>query len=90
MDMTRYASAAFISVDDVQTRQRKKIKDVTMGNWDKPVLEFTDGTKLSANKTNVTRLIAAFGTDSRDRAGCTVDLSVAKPTFRAGPPRVWW
>lgn len=74
MLMSEYSAAPYISVVDVQKPKRGIIKDVSMGSFDKPVMKLETGEKLSLNKTNVAILIKAFGEDSRDWAGCEVEM----------------
>jgi hypothetical protein len=65
MDMSRYASAAFINVEDlVNGPQQKTITEIEEGPYKKPVVTFDDGTRLSLNKTSVSALIRAYGKDS--------------------------
>ena len=88
MDMSKYASAAgFIGVDDVKAGQKETITDVKLGNFDKPVVEFESGAKLSLNKTNVRKLIEAFGEDSRDWTGCAVELSAGEINYQGASTR---
>ena len=62
MDLSQYGASRYIKVDDfVDGPQRKTIANVDLGQWDKPVLTFTDRSRLSLNGTNVNRLINAFG-----------------------------
>jgi hypothetical protein len=62
MDMSRYASRKFIKPDDlVSGPQVKTIVTIEEGRYDKPVVTFEDGTRLSLNGTNVSTLIDAFG-----------------------------
>jgi hypothetical protein len=64
MQMRKYASSRFIKLEDLNDGPlQKTIKDVEEGKFDKPILIFDDGTRLSLNGTNVSTLICAFGTD---------------------------
>jgi hypothetical protein len=80
MDLARYASAKFYKLDDLIKAGRpllKTIESVTEGNYDKPVLRFTDGTRFSLNATNVSTIIELFGsTKSEDLIGKDVELYV--------------
>ena len=46
------------------------------GKYDKPVATFESGAQFSLNMTNVSTLINAYGQDSRDWIGCTVELYI--------------
>jgi len=83
MDMSKYGSALFIKPDDVRNgRRRAVIADVSIDEkFDKPNLTFDDGTQLSANKTNVTTLIKAYGVDSDDWLGMEVDLYLGETEY---------
>lgn len=62
MDMSKYAGSAFLSLDDVQDGPiRGEIAAVEIGNYEKPVVTFTNGLKFSLNATNTAALIKAFG-----------------------------
>jgi hypothetical protein len=64
MDLARYASAKFLKLDDLVKAGkplRKTIESVSEGNYDKPVLRFSDGTRFSLNGTNVSTIIELFG-----------------------------
>jgi hypothetical protein len=75
MDMTEYAGTAFIGYDDIRNGPRQEtITDVTIGNYDKPVLAFESGAQFSLNKTNTRVLVRAYGKDSRDWVGCRIEL----------------
>jgi hypothetical protein len=53
---------------------KQVIDEVTIGQFDKPVLKFRSGLQFSANVTNVGTLIEAFGEDSDDWLGQTIEL----------------
>ena len=75
MDMSRYASRKFIKPEDLASGpQRKTITVVEEGKYEKPVLTFEDGTRLSLNATNCSTLIAAFGNDDQDWIGQKIEL----------------
>jgi hypothetical protein len=80
MDLARYASAKFLKLDDLIRAGRpllKTIESVAEGNYDKPVLRFTDGTRFSLNGTNVSTIIELFGsTKSEDLIGKDIELYV--------------
>ena len=83
MDLSQYAGTRYIKIDDlVDGPQRKIIANVELGQWDRPVLTFTDNSRLSLNGTNVNALCNVFGsTDSEDLIGKEIELY-------AGPVRV--
>jgi len=87
MDLARYASAKFLKLDDLIKAGRpllKTIESVTEGNYDKPVLRFTDGTRLSLNATNVSTIIELFGsTESDDLIRQDIELYVGATRYRA-------
>src|SRR5262245_41133438 len=76
MDMSRYASRKFLKVEDVAARPlRKTIAAIEEGKYEKPIVTFEDGTKLSLNGTNVSVLIDAFGTaEHKDWLGEQIEL----------------
>lgn len=76
MDLSQYGAPRYIQVEDLADGpQRKTIASVELGQWDKPVLTFTDRSRLSLNGTNVNTLINVFGsTESEDLVGREVEL----------------
>jgi len=78
MDLSQYASSQFIKVDDLADGpQQKTIASIEPGKFDKPVVTFSDRTRLSLNNTNVNTIINAFGsTESEDLIGKDVELYV--------------
>jgi hypothetical protein len=85
MDLTKYASARrFIRLADVQNGPKRKIiASIGEGDYDKPVATFTDGTKISLNKTNVSALIDLFGSaDSKYVVGKVVELYAGNVRFQ--------
>ena len=78
MDMRKYSSAAFLKVGDIQASgpRRVVIVDVTEGKYEKPDLEFDDGTKLSVNATNNRTLMSAYGWESTGWLDKEIELSV--------------
>lgn len=83
MDMTKYAGSKFITVDDLRaTGPRKEvIVSVEPGKYDKPVVTFDSGDKLGLNKTSVNALMKAYGKDSRNWIGKTIELYIGPTTF---------
>jgi hypothetical protein len=83
MDMTQYAGASFIKFDDVRDGPfRGKIKEVTPGKFDRPVLGFADGAKLTLNTTNVKILCRTLGPDSRGWIGHIVECFAGETKFQ--------
>jgi hypothetical protein len=76
MDMSRYASRKFIKPEDLASGpQQKTIMAIEEGRYDKPVVTFEDGTRLSLNGTNVSVLIDAFGSaEDQDWIGQRIEL----------------
>ena len=87
MHMIKYAGSTFIKVDDLASGTlRKTIAEVEEGKFEKPVITFEDGLKLSLNKTNVRTLIRAFGQDSNDWISRLVDLYAGTVSDKNGEP----
>jgi hypothetical protein len=85
MDLSKFASARrFIKLADVANGPKRKIiASITEGDYDKPVVTFTDGTKLSLNKTNVSTLIDLFGApDSKYATGRLVEIYAGSVRFQ--------
>jgi hypothetical protein len=94
MDMSKYAGAAFLGLDDVVDAPiRAEIAAVELGNYDKPVLTFSNGFRFSLNVTNTQTLIKAWGSESDDWVGERLELYAgetkyqgeAKPSVLARP-----
>jgi hypothetical protein len=67
MKMSQYAATAFIKLEDVSAGPLcKLIASIDEGQFGKPVITFSDGTKFSLNKTNTRALIRAFGTEDHE------------------------
>ena len=83
MDMTKYSGETFLKFDDVANGPRREtIVDVGIGGFDKPVLEFESGEKLSLNATNTRVLVKFYGKDSRDWVGVTIELFPGQTEFK--------
>src|SRR5262245_27381105 len=76
MDMSQYSGAAFLKVGDIKVNGpvRVVIADVQIGDYGKPDLSFTDGTRLSVNTTNNKILCQAYGTESDEWIGREIEL----------------
>jgi hypothetical protein len=81
-DMSRYASAGFVKLDDLADGPvQKVITKIGEGQWEKPVATFEDGSKLSLNGTNVATLIRAFGKNDADWIGKRIELYAGTVRF---------
>jgi hypothetical protein len=81
-DMSRYASSTFIKVDNLaEGPEEKVIAGIGEGKYEKPVVTFTDGTKLSLNGTNVGTLIRAFGKNDEDWIGQRIEVFAGTVCF---------
>jgi hypothetical protein len=75
-DMRRYGSKGrFIKPDDlVNGPEQKVMAELGEGQYEKPVVTFTDGTKLSLNATNVDTLVLALGPNREDWIGKKIEV----------------
>jgi hypothetical protein len=86
MDMTQYASAAFVNFEAVRDKPvQGKIREIAPGKYDKPVVTLHDGSMITLNATSVTILIRALGPDSRDWMGHTIEAYAGQTTFQGQP-----
>src|SRR6266511_4582255 len=86
MLMTKYAGSRFIDLDDVSDGPfKQEIVEVAIGKYDKPVLKFRNGLQFSVNVTNVGTLIEAFGEESDDWIGETIELYKGQLKFKGEP-----
>jgi len=77
MDMSKYTGTAFIKVATLTKGTKcKKIESIAVGQYDRPVITFSDGQKLSLNVTNVNTMVELFGQDSDDWIGKLIELYV--------------
>lgn len=82
MDMREFAGSSFITVETLRDGPREEvIVSVAPGKYDKPVATFESGDQLTLNKTNVRTLINAYGEDSRDWVGCSIELSIGPTKY---------
>jgi hypothetical protein len=82
VSMRQYAGSHFWKVDDVRDGPtRLTIEAVVDGKYNKPDIIFHDGSRLSANVTNVRALIRAYGDDSADWKDKEVDLVLGEVDF---------
>ena len=85
MDMSKYAGSAFLSLDDVQDGPiRGEITVVEIGNYNKPVLSFSNGFRFSLNATNTATLLKAFGNESGDWIGERIELYAGEAPYQGG------
>jgi hypothetical protein len=85
MDLSQYAAARFLRVEDLADGpQKKTIASIEPGKkFDRPVVAFTDRTRLTLNGTNVNTIINAFGsTESEDLIGQEIELYVGTIRFQ--------
>jgi hypothetical protein len=83
MDASRYAGAGFLTLDDVKDgRVRGEVGKVEVGNYDKLVLVFTNRLRFSLNVTNVTEMIKAFGSETGDWEGESVELWAGEAPYQ--------
>ena len=82
MKMTDYGSN-FVRYEDVARDgpHRGKIADVTIGKFDRPVLELDTGALLTLNATNTTILNRALGTESDDWIGAEVEFYAGQTKY---------
>jgi len=82
VDVTKYASARFIKLEDVQDQPRREtIVEVTEGQYGKLVLKFKSGRRFSLNGTNVSIMIAAFGDESDHWGGVEIELYAGETKY---------
>jgi hypothetical protein len=85
MDMSKYAGSAFISLDDVRDApMRGEIAWVEMGQYERPVITFTNGLRFSLNVSNVQRLMKDLGSESDDWIGEVIELAIGQVKFKDG------
>jgi hypothetical protein len=73
----------FLKPDDVREGPvQVTITDISEGKYDKPDIDFDDGTRLSLNATNSRVLARAFGYDSDDWIGKRIELALGEVEFK--------
>jgi hypothetical protein len=87
MLMSQYAGSRFVDLDDVNDGGpfQQTIAEVSIGNYGKPVIKFSNGRQLSVNVTNCGTLIEAFGEDSKDWIGETIEVYAGETKFKGEP-----
>jgi hypothetical protein len=70
MNMSEYFGSAFVKINDLANGpERKTIAKVEIGRYGRPVLTFTDRSRLSVNVTNNKVHVRAFGDDDEAWVG---------------------
>jgi hypothetical protein len=82
MDMREYSGTVFLKADDVRDGpRRERIVKVGIGKFDRPLVEFDGGDRLTLNVTNCKTLIKHLGLDSRDWVGAEIELFLGTTTY---------
>jgi hypothetical protein len=82
MDISDQISSGFIKVPDLAGGTRRAvIAEVRPGKYERPDVEFQDGSMLSLNATNLRTLAAAWGTETDLWVGKEVEAYVGKTTY---------
>jgi hypothetical protein len=83
LKMTEYSGSAFVKMSDLlDGPERKTIANVEIGQYGRPVLTFTDGSRFTVNITNNKVLVRAFGDDSEAWVGQTIELYAGKAKYQ--------
>jgi hypothetical protein len=86
MLMRKYAGSTFIRLEEVRDKPLQgKITDVGIGEYDRPVITFDDGSQLTLNATNTKTLCRELGPDSRDWIDAVVECYAGKTTYQNEP-----
>jgi len=85
MNVSEYSGSAFVKISGLADGpERKTIAKVEIGRYGRPVLTFTDGSRLSVNVTNNKLLVRAFGDDDEAWVGQKIELYAGKTKYEAG------
>jgi hypothetical protein len=85
MDMRKFASSSFVTVERLRGGPRQeRMVSVAEGRYDKPVITFESGDQFSLNKTNVNKLIKAYGPDDEGWIGRVVELYIGDIKYNGG------
>jgi hypothetical protein len=86
MDLKQYMGTQYLNAEDIMASgpRQEVIEDIQIGNYGRPDLYFKDGSRLSVNVTNARVLGRAFGTDSKDVIGKTIELFVGEIETKDG------
>src|SRR5262245_2579007 len=83
MKMSEYSGSAFVKMSDlVDGPLRETIANVEIGQYGRPVLTFTDGSRFTVNITNNKVLVRAFGDDGEDWIGHNIELYAGKTKYQ--------
>jgi hypothetical protein len=83
MDISDQISSGFIKVPDLAAGPRRAaIASVRPGRFERPDVEFQDGSILSLNATNMRILARAWGTETDAWTGKEVELYVGQTEFQ--------
>ena len=83
VDMTKFGGPHFTTIADVRAGPiRSRIEDMREGKFEKPDLHLANGDALSLNATNRRTLIHAYGADSNNWVGKTIELSLGTVEFQ--------
>jgi len=80
MDLREYMGTNYIGVDDIVASGPRQVAivDIQKGNYGRPDLYFADGSRLSLNVTNARALGRAYGVESKDSIGKTIELYIGE------------
>jgi len=86
-DSRKYSTAKFLNVEKVgdEVFDKKVVEVEEDGKYEKPILVFSDGTKLSLNNTNRETMEKNYGFDMDGWIGVKVRLAVGELTFNNKP-----
>lgn len=85
MNMSEYSGSAFVKINDLADGpERKTIANVEIGRYGRPVLTFTDRSRLSVNVTNNKVLVRAFGDDDEAWVGQKIELYAGRTRYEDG------
>jgi hypothetical protein len=83
MNMAEFTGSAFIKYEHVVNEPRREvIKEIIEGDFERPVLVFESGDRLSANKTVVRVLVRAYGKSSDGMIGKEVELYAGQTEYQ--------
>src|SRR5262245_55855453 len=83
MDMRGYSAKHFLKLADVADGPIvKTIASIKEGDYGKPDVTFTDGTVLSLNKTAVLELSKAYGFESENWIGRSIEIAEGTVTHK--------
>ena len=86
MDVSKYLKRGFIKLEHVERGPLfERIEDVAPGNYEKLVVTFSSGAKLSLNQTNLGVLCNELGMNDREWLGADVKLFKGEVPTNNGP-----